>query len=122
MTATLDRRLVVRPVEDSAGTAPSSQAVVLSLRRTRLLTGLSDASYRLRFPLSVSVDANEAGWIAFYPDLGVYGSGANAEEALFDFQEMLVEYFEDLQTSEVPLARHLRDQLYFLETFIDRVG
>jgi predicted RNase H-like HicB family nuclease len=69
--------------------------------------------------LTVYIEQLEDGsFVARNPSIMTHGVGDTCEDALSDYQEMLIDYFKSLVESENILASHLCRQLEFLRTIL----
>lgn len=84
----------------------------VSPTRLVFLTALTDPKFRLLQPIQLDVEMGEGGEV-IVSDRRVcnYGAGATLQEALDDYQSMLVDLYAELAESEDILSRSLRERL-----------
>lgn len=106
------------PSTDSTGTSPRLSTMVVPLFRGYLLRKLSDEHYDLRIPIPVELIRDGENWIVSTSLVATHGFGSTKEEAIEDFQSMLIDLYEELWDSEDSLAPHLLLELRTLEFMI----
>ncbi len=124
-------RATVRPKTEEAVPISHPDMPVLPVAKRRristfaapagpvLLTTLSDPQLRLLCPIELEVEKGEGGEsIVFNHHLGTCGAGRTLQEAIDDYQSMLLDLYRELTDSEAILSRHLRERLDYLRTLI----
>jgi hypothetical protein len=124
-------RTAVRPkTEEAVPISPPDLPVLPVAKRRRigrfaapgepvLLTTLSDPQFRLLRPIELEVEKGEGGEsIVSNQHLGACGAGRTLQEAIDDYQSMLLDLYWELTDSEAILSRHLRERLDYLRTLI----
>ena len=90
----------------------------------QLVVSLNRSDYRLLRPLAVLVRPGDAERFLVtaaddIENLGLYGVGDTQQDAIDDFTSMLVDLFEDLQSSEAVLSRSLAQRLWQLRLVME---
>jgi len=114
--------IAIHPSTDSLGTVPPS--IVFSVPRYfhALLSKFSLRDYRLTRPLIIHVREMEPGqWLVTSPFISTHGTGEAVEQAIHDFESMLIDLFQELDASEHELAPHLLRELHTLRRIIHKV-
>jgi hypothetical protein len=112
-------RIQVRP--GSVQPVPEEKRVSLPVLPTSLilLAALADPDFQLLHPIVLEVERGEGGeFIVSNRQLHNYGAGGSLQEAIDDYQSMLVDLYRELTDSEVILSRHLRERLDYLRTLL----
>lgn len=74
---------------------------------------------RYKEQILVNIEKMEDGlWVARNSEIKTHGVGKTCEEALTDYQEMLIDYFNSLVVSENVLSANLLEQLMYLRTIL----
>ncbi len=89
-------------------------ATFQSCSMTSQIVRLVDPRYRLTEPISVVVEFHRDKVIVSDEQVDMYGCGPTLNDALADYRQSLVQYFDWLQANEATLASHLRDHLEWL--------
>ena len=85
------------------------------------LATLADPDYRLLSPFLLEVEQSRTGELVVSNSLlRNYGVGRTLEEAIADYQSMLLDLYEELEASEATLSHHLREQLNHLRGMLVR--
>ena len=87
-----------------------------------LLTDIRDAGYRLTRPLPVTLEYCEGVVIACAYDVDMYGEGEDAQTALDDLCDCLLEYYEHLGEHKESLGRIPARDWRVLNELIQPVG
>ncbi len=85
---------------------------------TRLFASFGDERYRLVEPLMVHIEPEVDYFLAWESSSSVYGVGRTTNEALADFESMLIERFDLLSASSETLSSAMAEQLRYLRRVI----
>lgn len=89
---------------------------------TYSLMRLESPNYRLVRPILVSVQYGESGKLVTSDShVHMYGVGESLDEALADYESMLLDYFEDLAQNHDAISDYLSQQLAWMLEVIERV-
>lgn len=89
--------------------------------KTVTITSLPSAPYILSRPLLLNVEIRPTEVLAEYVEVGIYGVGDSEQEAIRDFCQYLIEYYECLRDERNNLARETQEHWDILcELVIDR--
>ncbi len=77
--------------------------------------------YRLVQPIEVQVERYGNGYLVTDEDINRHGVGATIGDALRDYEEILLSYFESLSRPDRRLSHKLRQHLEFLRDRISQV-
>ncbi|MBC8233836.1 hypothetical protein H8E77_30170 [bacterium] len=69
----------------------------IASRRIFFINSLHNSHLNLRAPISVSLEYDGYQFIAYAPDLDIYGCGDSEYEAMEDLRESIVELYFDLK-------------------------
>ena len=113
-------QLTLDPVRHTSSTATSYKFYRGPGDITRQSVILLDRSQRyLKVPLTLIAERMEDGqWVVTEVDIMTHGVGESIEDAVLDFQSMLLDYFKELVDSEDVLSPHLRRELNFLRAIL----
>ncbi|MGB2799729.1 MAG: hypothetical protein WBC55_01955 [Dehalococcoidia bacterium] len=85
------------------------------------VTRLHSDIYELRQPIWVQVERYGQGYLVTDEDVDRHGVGLTTKDALHDYEEVLLGYFESLMRRHNKLSKRLRQHLEFLIQRIKRL-
>lgn len=83
-----------------------------------MISSLRSSRYLLKRPLQLNLEVAESEMIAEYVEIGIYGVGESEQEAVRDFCQCLIEYYECLREAQDNLARRAREHWLILQDLV----
>ncbi len=84
------------------------------------LTNSGSEHFRLRAPIVLDVRREEDGsYLVSEDQFNLYGTGPTLAGAIQDYQDMLIEHYQDLAASEECLSEYLRQQFITLTQLLE---
>lgn len=85
-------------------------------KKILLINSLHHSSLNLIFPVAVSVEYDGYQFIAYTPDLDIYGCGESEYEAIEDLRQSIVDLYYDLK--DEPLGKDLQRIWEYLRSIV----
>lgn len=106
------------PLSSSSTASTTGVVTFVSTSLSFLLSSFSGLGYELITPVYIELEHHDGKWTAISSKVSAYGIGSSPGWAVRNFYNMMVDFLEDLESTEDVLSPHLAQELFTLRRLI----